>query len=142
MVAKNLGLSLSISVWTYLLLTLFIGERGVTAYTMLTDYRDDLSLHIEQLAELQQELAAAATRLQSDPEQIRIEARRMGYVGPSEGLIRITGRGAAGQVAESPGEKLNVPKRWSVERSLLRALALTVALVTFFLLQTMRRDSR
>ena len=142
MIAKNLGLSLAIAVWTYLLMTLFFGERGLLAHAGLSGYRDSLVSHIEELAELQNELSASARRLRSDPQQIRIEARRMGYVGPSEGLIRIPGRAGAAAPAESAGEKLAQPERWSADRNLFRALALSAALLAFFLLQTMRRDSK
>ncbi|TVQ37174.1 MAG: septum formation initiator family protein [Spirochaetaceae bacterium] len=142
MAVKNLGLSAAIAVWTYLLLTLVFGERGMIAYARLSDYRDELSYHIGQLNERQRDLAAAAERLQSDPEEIRIEARRMGYVGRSEGLIRIPGHSVPRADSETPGEKLPPPARWSADRSLLRALALSAALLAFFALQTMRRDSK
>lgn len=142
MIVKNLGLSLAIAVWTYLLMTLFFGERGLLAYAGLSEYRDTLVSHIEELTELQNELSASERRLRSDPQQIRIEARRMGYVGQSEGLIRIPGRVGAVEPAESAGEKLAQPERWSADRNLFRALALSSALLAFFLLQTMRRDSK
>lgn len=139
---KNLALSSAIVVWSYLLLTLVFGDRGIVAHAALSEYRQELLARLEQLSAIQSSLETDTRRLQTDPEQVRIEARRLGYVRESEGLIRIPGRIDAHSAVESPGEKLEAPPPWRGDRALFRTIALTIGLLAFFLLQTMRRDSK
>lgn len=113
------------------------------AYGRLERYEADLRSHIEVLEVQRDRLADTARRLQTDPEQIRIEARRIGYLRADEGIIRIPGWSHTEPEAEVAGEKLQRPEtRTIAERSLLRALALSLGLLAFVLSQTIFRDSR
>ena len=143
MTRKSLGIAACVTLWSYLLLTFAFGERGMVAYGRIERYRDDLRAHIELLETDRDRLAAAAERLQTDAEQIRIESRRIGYLRPDEGIIRIPGRAPSEPQIERPGDKLPRPERNAViERSLLRALSLCLGLLAFVLAQTIFRDSR
>ena len=131
------------TVWSYLLLTFVFGDRGIVAYGRIERYRDDLLTHIELLETDRDLLAISAERLQTDPEQIRIESRRIGYLRPDEGIIRIPGRSSSTPEIERPGDKLSRPERHAaVDRSLLRAVALSLGLLAFVLVQTIFRASR
>ncbi len=130
---KNLALSAAVIVWSYLLLTLVFGDRGLVAYTALSEYRQDLESHLQQLSAIQESLENDSRRLRTDPEQVRIEARRLGYVRSTEGIIRIPGRTDAPGAVDSPGEKLQPPSPWKGERALFRTVALTIGLLAFFL---------
>ncbi|TVR02836.1 MAG: septum formation initiator family protein [Spirochaetaceae bacterium] len=143
MTLKSLGIAACVTVWSYLLLTFAFGERGIVAYGRVEQYRDELRAHIELLETDRDRLAATAERLQTDPEQIRIESRRIGYLRPDEGIIRIPGRPSSEPQIERPGDKLPRPERHAVvDRSLLRALALCLGLLSFVLVQTIFRASR
>jgi cell division protein FtsB len=140
--AKNLGLAVCVTIWTYLVLTFVLGDKGIVAYAAVERYKIELEAHVEELSVIHDDLVIAARRLQSDPEQIRIESRLIGYIRPDEGIIRIPGRRPVERSDETPGVKLGPPEPWRADRSFLRALALSAGLLAFFLLQMIFRASK
>jgi len=76
---------------TYLLLTLLFGEYGVFNYRALQSYQNRLDSHVGMLEKRRERLENEELLLRENPERIRIEAHALGYVAPSERLLRIDG---------------------------------------------------
>ena len=122
--------SATLGIVTYLLLSIFLGRTGILEYGKLSAYSNRLSVNIDELDKIQQRLSDRVQALQSDPEAIRLLARRLGYFAKGEELLRIDGYNPDRQ-SVSPGaivySTMNDPDR----RSLFRAISFAVSVISF-----------
>jgi cell division protein FtsB len=81
----------TVTILTYLLLSLVWADYGIVAFDRLDAYRARLETNMGRLEERGIELAAETRSLRTDADRIRVEARRLGYFGENEGRIRVEG---------------------------------------------------
>jgi len=122
----------AIGLITYLLLGIFLGQAGVLESQRLLAYRSRLEANITDLDRIQAKLSERVQSLQSDPENVRLKARALGYFEPGENLIRLPGYDPNVEVT-SPGALVYRTDHPSDPRSLFRAIAFGVGLLTYLM---------
>ena len=129
----------------YLVATLFFGGTGHFAYQGLKRQHEIIEKNVSGLAEHGRKLAWSATALETNPDAIVKEGRRLLLLKKNEGIVRVDGFREKRRPL-SPGG-LVVLKKEVVLRlePFLRAFALTGGLVVFLLFRprfTAKRGSR
>lgn len=134
MILRRLLVSLYLAGVVYLVITLFFGSTGIVAYKKLQVQHRLLVENLRRVEEQGERLQQRIQALQSDPEQIRLEARRYHLVQSNESFIRIAGREVESE-AISPGGIVrgdsSSPYR---PEPFLRAFSLCIGIVVFLLL--------
>lgn len=120
----------AIGLVTYLILCTFLGQAGVLEYRKLAAYRDRLNANIAELDRIQSRLSERVLSLQSDPENVRLKARALGYFLPGEKLIRLPGYDPNLQVT-SPGMIVYRTETPPDPRNLFRGIAFAVAVLAY-----------
>ena len=108
----------------YLVATLFFGATGHFSYQSLKKQHEIIEKNVASLAEQGRKLAWSVTALQTDPDSIIKEGRRLLLLRKNEGIIRVEGFREKRRLL-SPGG-LVVPKKEAAIRleRFLRAFAL------------------
>lgn len=134
MILRRLLLSLYIGGVVYLFTTLFFGSTGIVAYRELLAQHRLLLENLRRIEEQGKRLQQRIQALQSEPEQIRLEARRYHLVQSNESFVRIIGRDVESEPI-SPGGivRVNLHSPYRTE-PFLRAFSLCIAIVVFLLL--------
>ena len=130
----KLLLPLTVTILTYLLLSLIWADYGVLGYERLEAYKARLESNIERLEDRQSELSAEARSLQTDADRIRVEARKLGYYRDNEGVVRLKGYDPQA-VATSPGALVKRPAERRDRRdhaAIIRAAAASAGLLALF----------
>lgn len=134
MILRRLLVSLYMGGVVYLVTTLFFGSTGIVAYRELQMQHLRLVENLRRVEEQGERLQQRIQNLQSDPEQIKLEARRYHLVQSNESFIRIAGRKVESEPI-SPGGIVRVDSSSPYPpEPLLRAFSLCVAIVAFLLL--------
>lgn len=134
MILRRLLASLYIGGVVYLGATLFFGSTGIVAHRELMAKHQLLVSNLRKIEEQGERLQQRILALQSDPEQVRLEARTYHLVQSNESFIRITGREVSGEPI-SPGGVVRVSKAIPFRpEPFLRAFSLCIAIVVFLLL--------
>ncbi len=135
---------LTVTIFTYLLLSLIWADYGVLGYAHLDAYRGRLESNIERLEDRQAELAAETRSLRTDADRIRVEARQLGYYRESEGLVRLEGYDPQA-VATSPGALVKRPAKRRDRRdhaAIIRAAAASAGLLALFVMLLLEQRER
>ena len=80
-----------IAVISYLIINLFLGNGGITAYGELKNYRDKISANITELEAINKSLKADSERLINDSDEISVLARELNWYKSNEGIIVVNG---------------------------------------------------
>ena len=115
----------------YLAATLFLGSTGHFSYQNLKRQHEVIEKNISSLAEQGRKLSWSVTALQTDPDSIVKEGRRLLLLQKNEGIVRVEGFREKRRFL-SPGG-LVVPKKDAVLRleRFLRAFALAGGILVF-----------
>ncbi len=134
MILRRLLVSLYTGGVVYLSTTLFFGSTGIVAYRELLTQHQLLIENLRRNEEQGERLQRRIQNLQSDPEQIRLEARTYHLVQNNEAFVRIVGREGTSEPL-SPGGivkvSANLPFR---PEPFLRAFSICIGIVVFLLL--------
>ncbi|MCX7787522.1 MAG: septum formation initiator family protein [Spirochaetes bacterium] len=134
MILKRVLVSFYIGGILYLTTTLFFGSTGIIAYKDLLIQHQLLVENLRRIEEQGERLQQRIRALQSDPEQVRLEARTYHLVQSNESFVRITGREVASEPI-SPGGIVRVSKTIPFKpEPFLRAFSICIAIVAFLLL--------
>ncbi|MBP7494938.1 MAG: septum formation initiator family protein [Spirochaetales bacterium] len=133
MIRNRLLVSAYVGVMVYLVTVFFFGSTGIFAYRQLLFFQKELKENITAIDEQGKIFQQRVASLQSDPEQIRIEARTYHLVRSSEGFVRIRGRNVYPE-SISPGRIVRIPEKnpYSLE-PFLRAFSLCISLSIFLI---------
>lgn len=123
----------TVTILTYLLLSLVWADYGVLAHDRLDAYRGRLERNIERLEERQRELTAETRSLRTDADRIRVEARRLGYFAENEGRIRVEGFEVQ-PAPSSPGSLVKQRPRPRDNAAVIRAAAASAGLFALFIM--------
>lgn len=131
MILRRVLVSLYLGGVVYLCTTLFFGSTGIVAYRELMAQHQVLLENLRRIEEQGERLKQRIVSLQSDPEQIRLEARTYHLVQGNESFIRIVGREVSSEPI-SPGGIVRVPQTLPFRTEpFLRAFSLCIAIVVF-----------
>ncbi len=83
--------SICIGFFVYIFLSITIGPNGVWAYRQLTEQKKALTENVAALQSVNDNLVLDYQSLESDSARIMALARKLGYVGPDEVLVKING---------------------------------------------------
>jgi cell division protein FtsB len=73
------------------LLIYFFGDSGLLAYRDLDIYRQHLAANVENLQQRSMALQAELTSIKDDPERTKVMARRIGFYGPGDEVVKLEG---------------------------------------------------
>ncbi|MFP4373210.1 MAG: septum formation initiator family protein [Spirochaetaceae bacterium] len=136
---------LTVTILTYLLLSLVWADYGVLAYERLGAYKARLEANVERLEGRRDELSTETRSLRTNSDRIRVEARRLGYYEQDEGLVRVEGYDPQA-VSSSPGAfvKRPIERRGGRDHAaIIRAVAASAGLLALFLMLVLeQRGSR
>jgi cell division protein FtsB len=135
-------LPLSVTILTYLVLSLVWSDYGVIASDRLETHKARLEANIEDLEKRQEELQARMKALRTDPDRIRVEARSLGYFEENEGLVRLESYDPK-PAPRSPGRIVQRSTRQTDNGAIIRATAASAGLLALFLMLVFdRREKR
>ncbi|MFO8064307.1 MAG: septum formation initiator family protein [Spirochaetota bacterium] len=124
---------LTVTILTYLLLSLVWSDYGIIAHQRLERYHDRLENNVEELERRRQELKSQTRSLRTDADRVRVEARTLGYLGENEGRVRIEGFEPESNPT-SPGGIVRNRRLVENHAAVLRSIAAGVGLLALFLM--------
>lgn len=75
----------------YSILSFYVGPRGVWPMSQLIEQKRRISINLDSLYEINQEMNARLQNLSSDPDTISVYAHELGYISEGEQLIKLAG---------------------------------------------------
>ncbi|RKX79968.1 MAG: hypothetical protein DRP87_01065 [Spirochaetes bacterium] len=116
----------------YSVLTFFFGNTGILAMKELEEYRDKLYENNRELEKINRQLSVELDALQSDPNLIRLHARRLGYFEEEERVIKLRGfKPDAGYY--TIGKMITFRKSGIDLRPLFRAISVSMGIIFYLL---------
>lgn len=115
--------------FVYVLLSRTGGRDGIWASHQLYKQKMELSVHAAEIQTINDELVLEYTALQKDPDVIAAYAKKLGFVGPNEHLVKITGLQAAPVSLYNTGVVLKREKIYSLSESVCKAAGTVVFLL-------------
>lgn len=133
--------SLYLGFAAYCALVLVLGRTGVVASNELRSYETRLENNLAQLQNINKQLASHFDALRSNPETIRLEARQLGYLEPTQRIIQVTGYNPS-ESSFAVGSLVSEKKHSVTSDTVSRAVGFAVAIVSFILIGVFgrRRD--
>ncbi|HAO31030.1 MAG TPA: septum formation initiator [Treponema sp.] len=118
----------------YVLLGIFCGRDGLWAYNQLLEQKRMLSTHAASIEKTHEELMLEKVALQKDPDVIAAYARRLGYVGEGEKLVKISGLAVTESRVWNPGVVLRHKDVSYVPESFCKMMGIVVAFMAYLVL--------
>ena len=84
-------LSISVGTLVYVLISVLGGQNGVWAMNQLKEQRQNISINKAEIERINEELILEYTALRNDMDVVAAYARRLGFVGEGELLVKISG---------------------------------------------------
>lgn len=75
----------------YSILSFYVGPRGVWPMSQLIEQKRRISINLDSLYEINQEMNDHLQNLSSDPDTISVYAHELGYISEGEQLIKLAG---------------------------------------------------
>ena len=127
MKALKYFLAIWAAVVVYSLLAFFLGAMGISAYRQLESERNKQEANIENLKQINRDLADTVNSLLYDEETLALYAREQGYAGKEERFIRIVGLGGYQSFRNQAGESLIAAEPQYISDRSLRIIAVCTA---------------
>ncbi len=118
----------------YVLLAIFCGRDGLWAYNQLLEQKRVMSTHAASIEKIHEELMLEKVALQKDPDVIAAYARRLGYVGEGEKLVKISGLAAKEAQVWNPGVVMKHSEVRYVPEYFCKAMGLIIGLMAYIVL--------
>ncbi|MCR4626614.1 MAG: septum formation initiator family protein [Treponema sp.] len=122
-----------LGILTYVILSLVGGKDGLWSETQLNEQKQILSMHTAEIQKINDELSLECIALQKDKDVIASYAKRLGYVGENEKLVKITGLQAAPVTLYNPGTVLKRQPVFYISEWVCKACALVVFFLAFMI---------
>ena len=84
-------ISISVGTLVYVLISFLGGQSGVWAMNQLKEQRQNISINKAEIEKIHEELTLEYTALRNDMDVVAAYARRLGFVGEGELLVKISG---------------------------------------------------
>lgn len=85
------GISIYLAIICIIVLNLIFGTGGILSYKELNAYKKTMSLNIYELNDINSGLILDSDKLMHQSNEVRLQARELGWVGPNEGFIIVKG---------------------------------------------------
>ena len=118
-----------LGVFTYSLLSVFFGAKGIYSYKQLEAERNREIANIGILTDINTELTGTRDLLSNDKKQYFAYARELGFSAPGENFIRIIGLGGSQKNLASPGNIVTVVPPEHVPERILQIFSFFAAFV-------------
>jgi cell division protein FtsB len=128
MKGTNVLISIILGISCYLIINFFYGSLGFHSLHELQENNEKLARNLDEITAQQEKLLKVLDSLKSNTEEIRLQARRIGFFDKREQLVRLEGYRSA-HAAVSPGKRIPVIDPPQSNEVLLRALALSMGLL-------------
>jgi len=127
----RIGRSLYAGFAFYCLFSILFGPSGLVSYRSLEGQNEAMLRNIVSLAARNEALRAELESLKSDPDRAAREARSLGYLGPGEMELVISGKLKENIENRKAGDILPLSRPDSLSDSALKELSLLVAVLVF-----------
>ncbi|MDR2376168.1 MAG: septum formation initiator family protein [Treponema sp.] len=129
--------ALWVLVVVYTTVSLFAGERGISAYNELLEELARQETNMKDLKRINMELENTKNALLYDSDTIRVYARDLGFGEENEKFVRIVGLGQNRKVPLFPGEVVIPEERQYMDNKTICLISIFAALTVFiaFLVQ-------
>lgn len=87
----HLLLSVFFAFLAYTIIVLLFGKAGLWAYSQLRNQKIEMSVHIVYLEDIHEQLAIDKSALEHDKDVIAAYAKKMGFIGVDEKLVKVNG---------------------------------------------------
>ena len=87
----RLAVSLYIVVICLIVLNIFFSPEGVISYSGLKSYKETIEQNITELTDINSSLILDSEKLMNQSEEIKVQARELGWVEENEGIIVVKG---------------------------------------------------
>jgi cell division protein FtsB len=140
---KHLALALFVGTSVYLLINLAFGPGGIREMERLSAHKARLEANLTALSELGRSLEGEVRRLRTDPEEIELRARELGYYRENDEVIRFEGWTRTKR-SRSPGSAVRPFVARTSQRPAIRSAAISAGLLTLLvsLIGERVRDAR
>ena len=88
---KRVAASAYVSLICLIIINLFAGRGGVLSYLELNRYKETVELNIAKLEQINRNLSLDSNKLINQKDEIRIQARNLGWVEENEGIFVVDG---------------------------------------------------
>jgi len=117
----------------FIILNFFYGSSGFVEKQKLMSYKALLVENLTELEELNSRLELEAFSLRADKGILQVESRELGYLGPNEGVILLTGWGDK-RGSYAMGQKLKWTALLEDRKPLFRIVSAILGVIIFLLL--------
>ena len=131
---KRVTASVYIFIICFMILNLIWGADGVMSYQKLAAYRDTLNNNLAELKVKNQDLTMDSEQLITQYSEIKLQARELGYLEKSEGIIQLNGYKKA-STGYAMGKILSSGLNENVNKQNFVLISLLIGLI-FFLSST------
>lgn len=140
---KHLALALFVGTSLYLLINLAFGPGGIREMDRLSAHKTRLEANLTALSELGRSLEGEVERLRTDPDEIELRARELGYYRETDEVIRFEGWTRTRRT-RSPGSAVRTFVARTSQRPAIRSAAISAGLLTLLvsLIGERVRDAR
>lgn len=87
----RLAVSAYIVLICLILINLFTSPAGIISYVELEEYKETIEANIAELSIINSDLIMDSNKLMQQTDEIKVQARALGWVEPNEGLIVVKG---------------------------------------------------
>ena len=122
-------MALFVGTSVYLLINLAFGPGGIREMERLSAHKARLEANLTALSELGRSLEGEVRRLRTDPEEIELRARELGYYKAKDEVIRFEGWTRTKR-ARSPGSAVRTFEARTSQRPAIRSAAISAGLLT------------
>jgi cell division protein FtsB len=124
-------IALCLGAVVYVFVSLFGGQDGFWAASQLMDQQEQISGQTSNIIAINDELSLEYAALRQDPEIIGAYARKLGYVGDAEKLIKIIGLPSRGRPIYDPGTVLRRQKIEFIPEWICKLSGIVVSALVF-----------
>ena len=118
----------------YVLISLIAGKDGLWATSQLQEQKRLVSAHTASIEKINDELTLESLALQNDKDVIAAYARKLGYVGEGEKLVKISGLAAKETQIFDPGMVVKYPPVKFVPEWVCKSFGLIIFALAYIVL--------
>jgi len=118
----------------YVIMAVVGGRDGIWAASQMREQKQVLSAHVAEIEKTNNELTLEKIALQKDSDVIAAYARKLGYVGDGEKLVKITGMPSRETRIFDPGTVIHHEEAKYIPEAVCKISGLVIALLVYLVL--------
>lgn len=129
-------------IFVYSVFSIFFGPKGVWCYVQLSEERDRLAAHLEDLYSVNIDLDSHVKNLTADPDTITVYAHELGFVAEEEKLIKLAGFSGGIDRKLSAGFPITVRRPEALPEWICKLFGLSGVAVSALILRIYGKEGR